>query len=167
MANGETRICTVCGQEISPQDNLVLCNGCGKPYHAHCWAQYGRCQTQGCEGTPVYQPVGEAAAPPPYQYQAGPAAPAASGTVQNHLVWAILATLFCCLPFGVVAIIYSSQVSGHISAGNYDAAVQSSNKARGWCLAATITGAVVILISVLAGIIPVILSLISYTGDFL
>ena len=84
----------------------------------------------------------------------------------NHLVWAILATLFCCLPFGVVAIVYSSQISSHLNAGNFDAAMQSSNKARNWCLAATITGAVVFLISILAGAIPFILSIMSYTGDF-
>lgn len=161
MANGETRICTVCGQGISPQD-LVICSGCGKPYHAHCWAQSGRCRTDGCEGTPVYQPVGEVAAPPPYQQQA---APAAQGTVPNHLVWAILATVFCCLPFGIAAIVFSSQVSSHLAAGNYEAAMQSSNKARNWCLAATITGAVVVLISILAGAIPLILSLLALGGD--
>ena len=25
--------------------------------------------------------------------------------IPNHLVWAILSTLFCCLPFGIVSIV--------------------------------------------------------------
>ncbi|MGB4290272.1 MAG: CD225/dispanin family protein, partial [Dethiobacteria bacterium] len=28
-----------------------------------------------------------------------------SGNFDDYLVWAILATIFCCLPFGIVAIV--------------------------------------------------------------
>jgi hypothetical protein len=28
--------------------------------------------------------------------------------IPNHLVWAILATLFCCLPLGIVSIVYAA-----------------------------------------------------------
>ena len=27
--------------------------------------------------------------------------------IPNHMVWAILTTLFCCLPLGVVSIVYA------------------------------------------------------------
>ena len=30
----------------------------------------------------------------------------------NYLVWSILVTIFCCIPFGIVAIVKSSQVNG-------------------------------------------------------
>jgi len=49
-------------------------------------------------------------------------------------VWAILCTLFCCLPFGIVAIVYSSQVNGKLQAGDVTGAMDSSRKARNWCL---------------------------------
>jgi hypothetical protein len=47
-------------------------------------------------------------------------------------VHAILVTLFCCLPFGIVAIVYAAQVDGKAAAGDYGAAQEASNKARTW-----------------------------------
>lgn len=60
--------------------------------------------------------------------------------VPNHLVWAILSTIFCCQPFGIVAIVYAAQVNSHMAAGNFDAAEQASSTAQKWCLAAMLTG---------------------------
>ena len=37
--------------------------------------------------------------------------------VPNHLVWAILSTLFCCLPLGIVSIVFAAQVNGKLAAG--------------------------------------------------
>lgn len=51
----------------------------------------------------------------------------------NHLVWAILATLFCCLPGGIVAIIYAAQVDGKWAAGDLIGAQHSSDQAKLWC----------------------------------
>ncbi len=66
------------------------------------------------------------------------AMPLPSGPVEevpNYLVFAILCTAFCCLPFGIVAIVYSSQVNGLVAAGNIEAARDASKKAKIWCLA--------------------------------
>jgi hypothetical protein len=49
------------------------------------------------------------------------------------MVQAILVTLFCCLPFGIVAIVKASQVSKMQLLGNFPAAIQSSNEAKMWC----------------------------------
>ena len=52
----------------------------------------------------------------------------------NCLVWAILTTVCCgCLPCGIVAIVYASQVDGKYAAGDYQGAVDSANKAKTWC----------------------------------
>jgi hypothetical protein len=59
--------------------------------------------------------------------------PAPGTSVPNYLVQAILCTLCCCLPFGIVAIVYSSQVNSKLLAGDYDGAQESSKKARLWC----------------------------------
>lgn len=52
----------------------------------------------------------------------------------NYLVWAILSTIFCCLPFGIVSIIYASQVNTKWQMGDYEGARQSSKNAKTWVL---------------------------------
>ena len=54
--------------------------------------------------------------------------------VPNHLVWAILTTLFCCLPLGIVSIVYAAQVDGKRAAGDIDGAREASRKAGMWAL---------------------------------
>lgn len=53
--------------------------------------------------------------------------------IPNYLVQAILVTLFCCLPAGVVAIVFAAQVNGHVAAGNLAEAQRLSNSAKTWC----------------------------------
>ena len=50
----------------------------------------------------------------------------------NVLVWAILSTIFCCLPFGIVSIVYASKVDGLYAAGQYAMAEDAAKKARTW-----------------------------------
>lgn len=47
----------------------------------------------------------------------------------TNLVWAILSTIFCCLPFGIASIVYAAQVDGLYSRGEYAAAQAASDKA--------------------------------------
>jgi hypothetical protein len=54
-------------------------------------------------------------------------------SVPNYLVQAILCTLCCCLPFGIAAIVYASQVNGKLQAGDYEGALASSRNAKMWC----------------------------------
>lgn len=53
----------------------------------------------------------------------------------SNLVWAILATLFCCLPFGVAAIVFATKVDSQWYAGDIAGAQRSSRLARNWSLA--------------------------------
>ena len=50
----------------------------------------------------------------------------------NFLAWAIVSTILCCLPFGIVAIVYASQVDTYWFAGDHEAARRSSKRARTW-----------------------------------
>lgn len=52
----------------------------------------------------------------------------------NCLVWAILSTLFCCLPFGIVSIVYASKVDSEWALGNFDEAEDAAKKARTWAI---------------------------------
>ena len=63
--------------------------------------------------------------------------------IPNHLVWAILATLFCCLPGGIVSIVYAAQVNGKIAAGDLAGARDSSEKAMKWAMWSAIAGVIV------------------------
>lgn len=62
--------------------------------------------------------------------------------IPNHLVWAILATLFCCLPGGIVSIVYAAQVNSKIAAGDIAGARDSSDKAKKWAMWSAIAGVV-------------------------
>jgi len=52
--------------------------------------------------------------------------------VASHLVLAIIVTLFCCIPFGIVSIVYAAQVNSKLEAGNYSGALDCSKKAAIW-----------------------------------
>src|ERR1700685_191431 len=62
-----------------------------------------------------------------------PMAPAPGVYVQNYLVFAILATVLCCLPAGIVAIVYAAQVNGKLQAGDIAGAQAASKNAKMWC----------------------------------
>lgn len=69
---------------------------------------------------------------PPYGGYAPQAPQAPAAPIPNHLVWAILATICCCLPTGIVSIIYAAQVDGKVSAGDFAGARQASDNAKLW-----------------------------------
>ena len=52
--------------------------------------------------------------------------------INSHLVLAILVTLFCCVPFGIVSIVYAAQVNSKLQAGDYQGAMDYSKKASWW-----------------------------------
>ena len=52
--------------------------------------------------------------------------------VPSNLVWGILSTLCCCLPLGIVSIVYASKVEGYVIAGDIEKAKENSKKAAMW-----------------------------------
>ena len=63
--------------------------------------------------------------------------------VPNRLIWAILVTIFCCLPFGIVSIVYAAKVNGRVTGGEIEGARRASKKAKTWAWVAFGTGLVV------------------------
>ena len=88
----------------------------GQPYGS---PQYGAPQY----GQPYGQPAGS---PPP-----------------NYLVWAILSTIFCCLPLGIASIVFAAQVNGKYAAGDVAGAQESSRKAKQFAIWSAVVGVIV------------------------
>ena len=53
--------------------------------------------------------------------------------IDSHMGLAIFSTLCCCLPVGIVAIVFASQVSKHLQDGDYEAAKKSADNAQLFC----------------------------------
>jgi hypothetical protein len=66
--------------------------------------------------------------------------------VPTYLVPAILCTLFCCLPFGVPAIVYAAQVSSKQATGDIAGAQIASKNARTWCWVAFGVGVIWVIV---------------------
>ena len=90
--------------------------------------------------------------PPSYQPQPGygPQQPygARPPMPDTYMVWAILATLLCCLPFGIVSIVKASQVSTLYYQGNYAEARAASRAARNWAIASAVSSGAIVLVYV-------------------
>src|SRR5687768_15957118 len=106
------------------------------------WIAEGRVNAQTLvwsETSNNWKPIGAyaefAAAVPPLPPGATP--PPMTGMPQgsrpsNYLVPAILSTICCCLPFGIVAIVYAAQVNGKWDAGDSQGAQDAAKKAKMW-----------------------------------
>lgn len=99
---------------------MMYCQQCG---HGNATGDVACASCGAALGTPQPPPV------PGYgvaQHDAGAPKP------PNHLVWAILSTLLCCLPTGIVAIVFAAQVDGKHAAGDYVGAQRASANAKTW-----------------------------------
>ena len=123
--------CDKCGAQISPDS--TFCPSCG----AHL-ASPGNVDQ--------IPPAPHSSCPPPPIRQ-----------IPNHLVGAILATFFCCLPFGIVSIVYASSVNSKLAAGDVMGAQQAADKAQTWLWIAFGVGLAVNLLIVLMNIILIAL----------
>ena len=119
-----TRFCIQCGQPI--EGDSSFCTNCGAPVQP---------ETQPQEPQPTAQQ------PQPQPVQQQPAGP----KPRNFLELSIFATLFCCLPFGIPAIIFAAQVDSNWNAGRYQEARDASRKAKTWMLVSVILGALIVI----------------------
>lgn len=64
--------------------------------------------------------------------------------IPNYLIHAILVTVFCCVPCGIPAIVFASQVNTKLYSGDIEGAIHLSQRARKWCWIALWVGVVYI-----------------------
>ena len=116
------------------------CNRCGKeiePGAAFC----SGCGNAVNSGLPVNQNTGE----PVRQ-------------IFTWLVPSILATLFCCIPLGIVSIVFACKANSALTYGNLDEAKANSDKARLFCLLSIGIGFVVSCIVIILQVIAAVLA---------
>lgn len=80
-------------------------------------------------GWPPSLSAGPSSTPPPPSFSPPPSTPV---KVPNYLVPSIFSMLCCCLPAGVVSLIFSIQANSKADAGLYEEAMRNANLARIW-----------------------------------
>ncbi len=130
-----------------------IIGGDGRPYgpvsadQIRQWIAEGRANAQTLaqlEGSVEWKPLGlfpdfaSSATPPvmPSMPPTPPVSPAPAFQPRQHvpsyLVPAIFSTICCCLPFGIVAIVFAAQVNTKLQAGDMPGALEASQKAKTW-----------------------------------
>jgi hypothetical protein len=107
--------CPNCGAELRPAANF--CSSCGAAQ-----AEVAQAETFD-PGTPAPSDVVRPRADYAAQTQKN---------IENHFIKSIIATVCCCVPFGIVGIIYATRVDAFLKAGNRAAAEDASKKASLW-----------------------------------
>ena len=115
--------CWACGNEND--DGARFCQNCGR-----------RAQRQ------PQSPANSTPSPRKPQRAARRPGIRAHPEVPNHLAWAILVTILCCLPTGIIAISYAAQVNGKLIYDDYSGAKSASDNARTWAIVSMILGPV-------------------------
>ena len=88
----------------------------------------------------------------------------APAQVANNLVLAIVATvlsLWCCLPHGIVSLIFATQVNKKAEVGDIDGATKSARQAKTWAWISIIVSVLWFAVSMIFGVIGGVLSAIS------
>jgi hypothetical protein len=147
--------CPNCG---SPNpDNAVHCGSCG--------SQLG--QSQAAPQPVPPGPAGGFQQNAPNMQHGANAIPV--GTVPNHMGMAIgslvVNLLGCCLPiFGIVAVVFASQVNGKLAIGDMAGAQSAANSAKTWSIIGFAVGGLFFVISLIANIAS--LALVESAGGY-
>jgi hypothetical protein len=111
--------CSRCGSTNA--DSAKACISCGEPLIPTPVVPSGGASS----GNPMGPPMGPSMGSSMHEYSGAPAT--------TYLVQSILVTLFCCQPFGVVAIVFAAMTMGKNSSGDFAAAERTSGLAKMWC----------------------------------
>ena len=64
----------------------------------------------------------------------------------NYLALAIICTVCCCLPAGIVSIVYAARVNEAFERGDYELAQKYSSNARTWGIIGLVAGGIGVII---------------------
>ena len=97
---------------------------------------------QAVEGQPYEPQQPYTQQPQQHQYQPLQTEQPQEPCPPTNLVWAILACVLCCIPFGIAAIIYSNKVTKCYLAGDLAGAKSASETSAWWVIASVVVGVV-------------------------
>ena len=130
------------------------CEYCGAERHRPDDRRCSFCEARLPRRSPRAEQVAVGAIPPAEEDLRSEAGALSPAEVPNYLVHAILCTLCCCVPTGIVAIVYAAQVNGHLERGEYAAAQAASENAKLWCIISLVLGLLTVLLSSVTGETP-------------
>nr|WP_294492965.1 CD225/dispanin family protein [uncultured Mediterraneibacter sp.] len=100
-------------------------------------------QTQYQDAQPQYGYTSDYQNSQPYQaqptYQTG-SEPDKQINWVPYLVLSIISTICCCIPFGIVAIVYSAKINSSVTTGDLAGAEKAAKTARIWIIVAFVVG---------------------------
>lgn len=111
--------------------------------------------TEPVESTPVVEQPQQPVTPYPNQSTGQPqyASPQPALPTEpcppTNLVWAVISTVLCCIPAGIVAIVYATKVQSKYNAGDLEGAKRASETSAWWCIAAIVLGLMAMPLSLL------------------
>lgn len=147
---------------MSDQDTPTPGEGQPDPNQPNPYGQpYGQQPPQGQPGygqqPPYGQPYGQSGYGAPYG-QPGYGAPYGqqppATKPDSHLAGAIISTLLCCLPAGIVAIVYAAKVDSAWNSGDFRGALAASNSAKTWMWVSVglgIVGTIIMILFIVGG----------------
>lgn len=115
-------------------DNASICINCGKSLTSNTPHSY----------TPP---------PPPPRANTGyaPPQPSSGESIPNYLWQAVVVTLCCCMPLGIVGIVFSAQVNSKLALGDFTGAREASAKAKLFTMIGFGTGLVAVVVAMAFG----------------
>ena len=140
--------CSNCGATLP--EGAKFCANCGAtltsvPPNESAPAEVPSEPSPGAQETSyqAYQPY-----TPPNTY-----APPSGEKVPDYLVFAILATILCCLPLGIPAIVYAVQAQRLAGEGRTQEALSKSKTAATWCWVALGAGLLSVVVTVVLSVL--------------
>ncbi len=127
------KYCTYCGSELP--EEVKFCPNCGKPIVSD---NYDASPAYRPEAVNNSYPANNACCPPTY------------------LVFSIVVTLLCCIPFGIIGIVNAANVTSRFNAGDIQGASKASRNARLWstiALCCGIIGSIIYILLVILGVV--------------
>lgn len=92
----------------------------------------------GSQGSSTQQPASQNFGYKPHEHAIQPEAQ--EPMPPSYLIWSVLATVLCCFIPGIVAIVFSSQVSSRYFSGDVEGAKRASNRAQIWIIVSFVLG---------------------------
>ncbi len=177
LSEGVGQRCSYCKNVIKSGEPVRVCPYCQTPHHLDCWNENQGCTTAGCQMSPGPRMVGavnsfrgenenvyststpslsleekydRGQSPGLGQSHSQSNPPVAA--VPTHMLGAVLVTLFCCVPFGIIAIVFASKAARYAKVGMTEEALQASKVALMMIWASVVAVILLIAFSVVLGV---------------